>query len=147
MVSAVVPVRAIVGVNESVQLVGTVPVSVPSTQAEMQPAAQVARTADVTVKRAKVPSWVTSNSTCTVPMFVPSVLHSAPVPVPEQQQLASVVAMRTSAWATIVPSDTVTHSFQGFSQQGMQSSSSQQHSLAILPLPAKVSRIFPFTVL
>jgi hypothetical protein len=144
MVNAVVALRAIVGVNESVQLVGTVPVSVPSTQAETQPAAQVARVADVTVNRANAPSWVTSSSTCTVPMLVPSVLHSAPVPVPEQQQLARVVTMLTSAWATIVPSDTVTHSFQGFSQQGMQVV--QQHSLAILPLPGAVSRIFPFTV-
>jgi hypothetical protein len=43
-----------------------------------------------------------------------------------------------------VPSETVTHSRQGFSQQGMQVV--QQHSLAILPLPGAVSRIFPFTV-
>jgi hypothetical protein len=96
-VNSVAALRAIVGVNESVQLVGTVPVSVPSTQAETQPAAQVARTADVTVKRANVPSWVTSSSTCTVPMFVPSVLHRFPVPVPEQQQLARVVTMLTNA--------------------------------------------------
>jgi hypothetical protein len=136
-----------VGVNVIVQSVGTVPVSVPSTQAETQPPAQVARTADVTVKRANAPSWVTSSSTCTVPMFVPSVLHRFPVAVPEQQQSTKAVVMLTRARATIVPSETVTHSTQGFSQQGMQSSSSQQHSLAILPLPAKVSSTFPFTVL
>jgi hypothetical protein len=141
MVNAPAALRAIVGVNESVQLVGIVPVSVPSTQAETQPAPQVARTADVTVKRAKVPSWVTSSSTCTVPMFVPSVLHRSPVPVPEQQQLASVVAMLTNAWATIVPSDTVTHSFQGFSQQGMQSAAPQQQAGFIATLPPTISTL------
>jgi len=144
MVSAVVPLRAIVSENVIVQLFGTVPVNTPSTQAETQPLVQVEKVVDVTVKRAKVPSWVTSSSTCTVPILVPSVLHSAPVPVPEQQQLDSVVSMLTKALAVILPSDTSTHITHGSSQHGAQ----QQHPsnvfcVASKGLPPDTIQIFP----